>query len=63
MSTPRPQNPRSNVPKLTPEQMDLAEAAIRRLMKARYPGRPITVHRTDRHPAGEVPTPHEAGSP
>lgn len=62
MSTPSPM-PEINVRTLTPEQMDLAEAAILRLMKARYPGRPITVHRADRHPAGDVPTSHEAGSP
>ena len=35
------------VPMLTLEQMDLAEAAFLKLMKARYPGRPVTVRRLD----------------
>ena len=35
------------VPMLTLEQMDLAEAAFLKLMKARHPGRPVTVRRLD----------------
>lgn len=47
--------PVRKVATLSPEQMDLAEAAILKLYRSRYPGRPVTVRRADGDPI------HEAG--